>query len=54
MVHSTDQKFMMDAARGGMMEVQLGQTAPQKASSSAVKEPGKKTEQDHTQAARRQ
>lgn len=50
MVHATDQKFMMDAARGGMMEVQLGQTAQQKASSAAVKELGKKMEQDHTQA----
>lgn len=50
MVHSTDQKFMMDAARSGMMEVQLGQTAQQKASSAAVKELGKKIEQDHTQA----
>lgn len=50
MVHATDQKFMIDAARGGMMEVQLGQTAQQKASSSAIKELGKKIEQDHTQA----
>ena len=32
------------------MEVQLGQTAQQKASSAAVKELGKKIEQDHTQA----
>ena len=32
------------------MEVQLGQTARQKASSAAVKELGKKIEQDHTQA----
>lgn len=50
MVHFTDEKFMVDAARGGMMEVQLGQTAQQKASSAAVKEFGKKMEQDHTQA----
>lgn len=50
MVHPTDEKFMMDAARGGMMEVQLGQTAQQKASSAAVKEFGKKMEQDHTAA----
>ncbi len=50
MVHPADQKFMMDAAQGGMMEVQLGQAAQQKASSAAVKELGKKIEQDHTQA----
>jgi putative membrane protein len=50
LVHPTDEKFMMDVARGGMMEVQLGQTAQQKASSAAVKEFGKKMEQDHTQA----
>ena len=50
MVHATDQKFMLDAAKGGMMEVQLGQTAQQKASSAAVKELGKKIEQDHTKA----
>ncbi len=50
MVHATDQKFMMDAAKGGMMEVQLGQTAQQKASSEEVKNFGKKIEQDHSQA----
>jgi putative membrane protein len=50
MVHAADQKFMTDAAKGGMMEVQLGQTAQQKASSDQVKELGKKIEQDHTQA----
>jgi putative membrane protein len=49
MVHASDQKFMTDAARGGMMEVQLGQAAQQKASSDAVKELGKKIAQDHTQ-----
>jgi putative membrane protein len=47
LVGDTDQKFMMDAAKGGMMEVQLGQTAQQKASSDGVKDFGKKMEQDH-------
>jgi len=50
MVGATDLKFMTDAAKGGMMEVQLGQTAQQKASSDGVKEFGKKMEQDHGQA----
>ena len=50
MLHPTDEKFVMDAARGGMMEVQLGQTAQQKASDQAIKDFGKKMEQDHTQA----
>jgi putative membrane protein len=50
MVGAVDQKFMMDAAKGGMMEVQLGQTAQQKASSDGVKDFGKKMEQDHGQA----
>lgn len=50
MLHATDEKFVMDAAKGGMMEVQMGQTAQQKGSSQAVKDFGKKMEQDHTQA----
>lgn len=50
MLHPVDEKFLMDAARGGMMEVQLGQAAQQKASGQAVKDFGKKMEQDHTQA----
>jgi len=50
MLHAGDEKFLMDAARGGMMEVQLGQAAQQKASSAGVKDLGKKIEQDHTQA----
>jgi putative membrane protein len=50
MVGAADLKFINDAAQGGMMEVQLGQTAQQKASSDAVKEFGKKMEQDHSQA----
>ena len=49
MLDPGDQKFMMDAARGGMVEIQLGQIAQQKASSQAVKDFGKRMEQDHTQ-----
>jgi putative membrane protein len=49
MVAPVDEKFMMEAARGGMLEVQLGQIAQQKASSQAVKDFGKRMEQDHTQ-----
>jgi putative membrane protein len=50
MVAPVDEKFMMEAARDGMLEVQLGQIAQQKASSQAVKDFGKRMEQDHTQA----
>ncbi len=50
MVGSADQQFMMNAAKGGMMEVQMGQSAEQKASSQAVKDFGKKMAQDHGQA----
>ena len=50
LLYITDEKFVTEAARRGMMEIQLGQTAQQKASSAAVKDLGKKLEQDHTQA----
>jgi len=50
MLDPTDEKFLMEAARGGMMEVQLGQIAQQKASSQAVKDYGKRMETDHTQS----
>lgn len=45
-----DQQFVKEAAVGGMLEVQLGKLAQEKASSDAVKEYGKKLEQDHTKA----
>jgi putative membrane protein len=45
-----DQSFIKDAAAGGMMEVQLGKLASEKASSPQVKEFGKKMEQDHSKA----
>jgi putative membrane protein len=50
MVGPADQKFMMEAAQGGMMEVQLAQLAQQKASSEEVKEFAKTLEQDHSKA----
>ncbi|MCG3159579.1 MAG: hypothetical protein JMDDDDMK_00573 [Acidobacteria bacterium] len=43
-----DQEFMMDAARGGMMEVQLGNLAEQKASSNEVKKFGQRIAADHS------
>jgi putative membrane protein len=45
-----DQQFVKNAALGGMLEVQLGKLAQEKGSSDAVKEYGKKLEQDHTKA----
>lgn len=45
-----DQKFVMDAAQGGMMEVQLGQLAQQNAQSQDVKNFGQRMVTDHTKA----
>jgi putative membrane protein len=45
-----DEKFMKDAAVGGMTEVKLGQLAEQKASSDAVKQFGKRMATDHGKA----
>ena len=47
---STDQTFVRDAASGGMAEVQLGKLAQQNGSNSAVKDFGKRMEQDHSKA----
>src|ERR1043165_2279749 len=47
---SGDQRFIKDAAGGGMMEVELGKRAAEKASSPQVKEFGRKMEQDHSKA----
>jgi putative membrane protein len=49
-VSETDKTFMMEAASGGMMEVQLGQLASQTASSDRVKAFGNMMVQDHTNA----
>jgi putative membrane protein len=43
---SADQRFVAEAARGGMMEVQMGQLAQKNASSAEVKQFGQRT--DHT------
>ena len=47
---SQDQKFVMDAAKGGMMEVELGRIAVQKASSADVKSFGQRMVDDHSKA----
>jgi len=45
-----DSKFVMDAAVGGMTEVELGKLATQKASDDSVKQFGQKMVDDHTKA----
>ena len=45
-----DSKFVMEAAEGGQMEVELGQLAQQKASSDAVKQFGQRMVTDHGKA----
>lgn len=49
-MQENDTKFMMKAASGGMMEVELGQMAQQKAKSQKVKDFGAMMVRDHTQA----
>ena len=50
MVGAMDKKFMMEAAMGGMAEVQMAQLAQQKASSDDVKKYAAMLEKDHTKA----
>lgn len=45
-----DKGFMMDAARGGLMEVQLGNVAAHSATSNEVKRFGQRMAADHSQA----
>ena len=47
---SSDASFVKEAAQGGMTEVQLGKLAQTKSSDEAVKDFGKKMEQDHSKA----
>jgi len=47
---SQDRDFLMDAAMGGMMEVELGHVAAQKGSSDAVKQFGQRMVDDHSKA----
>lgn len=47
---SGDASFIKDAAQGGMLEVELGKLAQNKAASEKVKEFGKRMEQDHSKA----
>ena len=47
---SQDRDFVMDAAMGGLMEVELGRWAAQKGTSDAVKQFGQRMVTDHGQA----
>ena len=47
---SQDRNFIMDAAMGGMMEVELGRVAAQQGASDAVKQFGQRMVDDHSKA----
>ncbi len=47
---AADKHFVMEAAQGGMAEVELGQLAQQKASNPEVKQFGERMVNDHTKA----
>jgi putative membrane protein len=47
---ASDRKFVMEVARGGMAEVELGKLAAEKGSSDAVKQFGKRMADDHGKA----
>ena len=47
---SADRDFIMEAAMGGMMEVELGRVASQQGSSDAVKQFGQRMVDDHSKA----
>ena len=49
-LNSQDSKFLMEAAMGGLMEVELGRVAAQQGSSAAVKEFGQRMVDDHSAA----
>lgn len=50
MMSAADKKFVMDAADGGMAEVELGKLAVSKASDQKVKDFGQKMVDDHSKA----
>jgi putative membrane protein len=47
---SSDHKFVMDALKGGMAEVELGKLASERASNDAVKQFGQRMADDHGKA----
>ena len=49
-MNSKDRDFVMDAAQGGMMEVELGRWAAQKSTNEAIKQFGRRMADDHTKA----
>jgi putative membrane protein len=49
-VSRSDQRFIKDAAAGGMMEVELGKIAADKATNDKVKEFGRRMQEDHGKA----
>ena len=49
-LNSQDRDFLMDAAMGGIMEVEMGRMAAQLGSSDAVKQFGRRMVDDHSQA----
>ena len=49
-VSASDQKFMREAAQGGLAEVELGKLATEKASSEDVKKFGQRMVDDHSKA----
>jgi putative membrane protein len=49
-LNSTDQKFVMEAAMGGMAEVELGRLAAERGSSDGVKQFGQRMVDDHSRA----
>src|SRR5690242_21650896 len=49
-LNTHDRDFMMEAAMGGMMEVELGRVAAQKGMSDSVKQFGQRMVDDHSKA----
>lgn len=49
-MNSQDHKFVMEAAMGGLMEVELGRLAAQQGTSEAVKQFGQRMVDDHSKA----